>query len=148
MKISQKPNISVHFYICIPLNTILYFVGCHLELCCIFLAIFLQDWHYKYPSPFNSCLILQFEMWIGCQGSTALFECLVSQVWIASSMIVKGVSKSLFKYIWFLSLEIFLDIKDLDNKEYLYSQRVLHWDVIYCSGFFWLRRTETQLTVA
>lgn len=120
MKISQKPNIFVHFYIYIPLNRILYFVDCHLAFCCIFLAIFLQDWHYKYPSLSNSCLILQFEMWIWMSGEYCfIWICLVFQVWIASSMIVKEVSKSLFKYIWFLSLERYLDTRDLDNNTYI-----------------------------
>lgn len=39
-----------------------------------------------------------------------------------------------------------LDIRNLDNKGYLYSQ--LHWNAAYCSRFFWLQRTESQLRVA
>ena len=60
-------------------------------------------------------------------GGTALFEFIWLCKWIANSVIVKEVSKSVFKYIWFLSLDCeILDMRNLCNKGCLYYQRILY----------------------
>lgn len=72
--------------------------------CCTSLAVFLHGLHYKYPSlsNFNSSdRIVNLDVGEGVPPYLNLF----SQVWKANSMIVKEVSKGLFKYVWFLNLE-------------------------------------------
>lgn len=71
----------------------------------------------------SSVLIVDLDV----QGGTALFEFIWLYKWIANSMIVKEVSKSVFKYIWFLSLDCeILDMRNLYNKGCLYYQRILY----------------------